>query len=341
MSNQSRPAISQCHVMAKPSSSVCNLDCDYCFYLEKENLYPERKKNWRMSDETMEAYIRQNIEAQDTVDVDFSWQGGEPTLLGLDFFKKAVELQQKYKKNHRIHNAFQTNGVLIDEEWCKFFKEHNFLIGISIDGPAELHDNYRVNRAGRPTHAKVMESIALMKKYGVEFNTLTVVNNENVKYPEKVYDFLTSIGSTFLQFIPLVERKAAQVTEDGLQLVNPNYDQEATVTPWSVPSKEYGEFLNRIFDRWIKKDVGRIFVNIFDNTLATWCKEPANLCTFSETCGHAFALEANGDLYNCDHFVYPEHLIGNIHDTSIRELNQDDKAITFGQGKKDNLTKQC
>ncbi|MGF1758231.1 anaerobic sulfatase maturase [Photobacterium sagamiensis] len=341
MSNQSRSTHSQCHVMAKPSSSVCNLDCEYCFYLEKENLYPERKKNWRMSDETLEAYIKQNIDAQDNVDVDFSWQGGEPTLLGLEFFQKAIELQEKYKGSHRIHNAFQTNGILLNDEWCQFLKKHNFLIGISIDGPAELHDNYRVNRAGRPSHAKVMDSIALLKKHGVNFNTLTVVNAENVKHPEKVYDFLTGIGSTFLQFIPIVERKSTEVTKDGLQLVNPNFEYEANVTPWSAPSKQYGEFLNRIFDHWIKKDVGRIFVNIFDNTLATWCKEPANLCTFSETCGHAFVLEANGDLYNCDHFVYPEHLVGNIHESSIRELNQDDKAFTFGQDKKDKLTKQC
>ena len=341
MSNQSHSTFSQCHVMAKPSSSVCNLDCEYCFYLEKEKLYPERKQNWRMTDETLEAYIKQTIEANDNNDVEFSWQGGEPTLLGLDFYKKAVELQEKHKKHHRIHNAFQTNAILLNDEWCEFFKKHNFLLGISIDGPAELHDNFRLNRAGRPSHAKVMESIALLKKHGVEFNTLTVVNSENVKHPEKVYDFLKSIGSTYLQFIPIVERKAAQTTKDGLQLIHPNYEYEASVTPWSAPSEEYGVFLNRIFDRWIKKDVGRIFVNIFDNTLSTWCKQPANLCTFSETCGHAFILEANGDLYNCDHFVYPEHLVGNIHKASIRDLNLSDKATTFGQDKKDKLTQQC
>lgn len=341
MSTSSNNAYSRCHVMAKPSSSVCNLDCTYCFYLEKENLYPERKKDWRMSDETLEQYIKQTIEAQDSSNVEFSWQGGEPTLLGLDFFKRAVALQKKYGAGRQISNAFQTNALLIDKAWCQFFKENQFLLGISIDGPEELHDNFRVNRAKRPSHAKVMAAIELLKAYKVDFNTLTVVNSENIKHPEAVYEFLKSIGSTYMQFIPIVERKAATYQENGLQLVSPDFNHEAHVTEWSAPSRAFGEFLNRIFDLWIKKDVGRIFVNYFDNTLSTWCKEPANLCTFSETCGHAFILEANGDLYNCDHFVYPEYLIGNIHDTSIRTLNKEQKVTQFGLDKKEKLTDQC
>ncbi|KHT62503.1 sulfatase maturase [Photobacterium gaetbulicola] len=332
----------QCHVMAKPSSSVCNLDCTYCFYLEKENLYPERKSRWQMSDDTLEAYVKQYIAAHsDNESIEFSWQGGEPTLMGLDFFRKAVELQNKYKQHHRITNAFQTNGLLVDDEWCQFFKQHNFLIGISIDGPAHLHDHFRVTRAGKASHEKVMAAITKMKKHGVDFNTLTVLNSENVKYPEEVYDFLIGIGSTFLQFIPIVERTAKQETEEGLFLVSPEYQAEADVTEWSVPSLAYGEFLNRVFDRWVKKDVGRIFVNTFDSTLATWCNEPSGICVQSETCGHAFILESNGDMYNCDHFVYPEHKLGNIHSASIQDLNQTDKAVQFGMDKKDKLTLQC
>ncbi|MGF1887599.1 anaerobic sulfatase maturase [Photobacterium profundum] len=331
----------QSHVMAKPSSSVCNLDCTYCFYLEKENLYPERKSRWKMSDETLELYVKQYIDSHDTENIEFSWQGGEPTLMGLDFFRKTVELQQKYKKHHRITNAFQTNGLLVDDEWCEFFKTHNFLIGVSIDGPARLHDHFRVTRAGKASHEKVMAAINKMKKHGVDFNTLTVLNSENVKYPDEVYDFLTGIGSTFLQFIPIVERSAKQVTEEGLYLVSPDYQEEADVTEWSVPSLAYGQFLNRVFDRWVKKDVGRIFVNTFDSTLATWCNQPSGICVQSETCGHAFILESNGDMYNCDHFVYPEHKLGNIHTDTIRDMNQLDVAVKFGQDKKDTLTLQC
>ncbi|MGF1736440.1 anaerobic sulfatase maturase [Photobacterium satsumensis] len=333
--------VSHCHVMAKPSSSVCNIDCTYCFYLEKENLYPERKQNWKMSEETLELYIKQQIEAQDSDIVDFAWQGGEPTLMGINFFKKAVSLQKKYKEHRHINNAFQTNALLLNDEWCEFFKQEDFLIGVSIDGPSELHDTYRVNRSGRPTHDKVIEGIALLKKHKVEFNTLTVVNDQNAKQPEKVYDFLVGIGSKHLQFIPLVERQSAEVTADGLQLIDPDFDQLANVTPWSVSPKHYGNFLNRIFDHWVTKDVGHIYVNMFDTTLATWCDQPAGLCVFSPTCGHAFALESNGDLYNCDHYVYPEHLLGNIHSQSIRELNLSDKANSFGLNKRDKLTAQC
>ncbi len=331
----------QSHVMAKPSSSVCNLDCTYCFYLEKENLYPERKSHWKMSPETLELYVKQYIDSYDTEDVEFAWQGGEPTLMGLDFFRKAVELQQKYKKNHRITNAFQTNGLLIDDEWCEFFKKHNFLIGVSIDGPAHLHDHFRVSRSGKPSHEKVITAIDKLKKHGVEFNTLTVINSETAKHPEETYDYLVGIGSTFLQFIPIVERTAKQVTEEGLYLVSPDHEAEADVTEWSVPSLAYGQFLNRVFDRWVKKDVGRIFVNTFDSTLATWCNQPSGICVQAETCGHAFIIESNGDLYNCDHFVYPEHKLGNVHTDTIRNMNQLDEAIQFGKNKKESLTRQC
>lgn len=333
--------VSGCRVMAKPSSSVCNLDCEYCFYLEKEHLYPERKRNWRMSDDTLEEYIKQQIAAQDIDEVTFSWQGGEPTLLGLDFFRKAVELQKKHKKQSVVNNAFQTNGILINDEWCQFFKENNFLVGVSIDGPGNLHDKYRVNRSGKPTHAKVMEAITLLKKHGVDFNTLTVVNAANAKHPERVYEFLTQIGSTYLQFIPLVEQRANKPTEDGLTLIHPNLDQNYEVTEWSVSPADYGNFLSKIFDVWVRKDVGRVFVNMFESSFSAWCGEPTGLCVLSPTCGHNFALEANGDLYNCDHYVYPDHLIGNLHKQSLREMNNSEKAKAFGRDKHDKLTKQC
>ncbi|GAL10902.1 putative arylsulfatase regulatory protein [Vibrio astriarenae] len=335
------PVINSCRVMAKPSSSVCNLDCEYCFYLEKEHLYPDRKDSWRMSDATLEAYIKQQIEAQFTGEVTFSWQGGEPTLLGLDYFKKAVALQKQYGEGLDIKNAFQTNGILVNDEWCEFFKENNFLVGISVDGPKHLHDRYRVNRAGKPTHDRVHQAIELLAKHSVEFNTLTVVNAENAKYPKEVYDYLVSTGARHLQFIPLVEQLGNEVTPEGLTLIHPNLETDYRVTEWSVPALEYGKFLSSIFDIWVRRDVGRIFVNMFDSTLSAWCGEPAGLCVLSPTCGHAFALESNGDLYNCDHFVYPEYLLGNIHESSILEINNSEEAIRFGRDKMDLLTKQC
>lgn len=334
--------VNGCHVMAKPSSSICNLDCSYCFYLEKEKLYPDQNKNWKMNDETLELYIQQHIEAQPGVEVQFAWQGGEPTLMGIDFFHRVVQLCEKYAGNKRIKHAFQTNGILLNDTWCNLFKHHDFLIGISIDGPADLHDVYRVNRSKKSTHAKVMEGIQYLKKHNIEFNTLTVVHDLNSQQPERVYQFLKSIGSTYLQFIPLVERKSDNIKENPqvLNLVLPG-EPQAKVTSWSVPSWRYGEFLNSIFDVWVKQDVGRIFVNMFDSTLAAWCGQPSGSCITSETCGHAFALESNGDLYQCDHFVYPEYLLGNIHQISINEMNQSSEAKQFGEDKAKTLNLDC
>jgi uncharacterized protein len=327
--------------MAKPSGSVCNLDCHYCFYLEKEKLYPERNQNWRMSDETLELFIRQQIEAQSGPDVDIAWQGGEPTLLGIEFFEKAVHFADKYRRDKQVHHAFQTNGMLINDDWCHLFKQHNFLVGISIDGPADLHDAYRVNRAGKPSHQKVMQGIECLARHRVPFNTLTVVNDINAHHPLRVYQFLKSIGSTFMQFIPLVEQKVTESQGDQLELIHPDSGQEAKVTPWSVPSRQYGEFLNQIFDEWVHKDVGRIFVQTFDTALASWCGQPGGVCIFSATCGNALALEANGDLFSCDHYVYPEYRLGNIHEISIKEMNSSEQAIKFGQDKQKRLTADC
>ncbi|MCP1105271.1 anaerobic sulfatase maturase [Serratia nevei] len=332
-------ATNGCQVMAKPTGSVCNIDCTYCFYLEKEALYPERQQNWRMSDETLETYIQQHIHAQDSEQVFFSWQGGEPTMMGLPFFRRIVELCQKYADGKRIQHALQTNGLLLNEEWARFFAEHRFLIGISIDGPRALHDRYRTSRSGKGTHAQVLAALALLQEHGVEFNTLTVVGKHNVGQAREVYEFLLAAGSRHIQFIPLVERLST--TESAtLKLVMPG-ESAATLAPWTVPAWQYGEFLNQIFDIWVRRDVGQVYVQMFEVALSAWCERPPVLCVFAETCGHAFALEANGDLYNCDHFVYPEHRLGNIHQQDIRTLNNSEKAHAFGRAKKTSLTPDC
>lgn len=328
-----------CHVMAKPTGSVCNIDCSYCFYLEKDALYPERKQHWRMTDDTLEQYIRQHIAAQPGKEVLFAWQGGEPTLMGLDFFRKVIALCQKYGEGRQIQHALQTNGMLMNDEWAAFFAEHQFLIGISIDGPQLLHDRYRVNRAGVGTHDKVMAAITLLKQHGVMFNTLTVVGKHNAGHAVEVYEFMLSVGSRHMQFIPLVERLS---TSDAstLNLVLPG-ESAAELAPWTVPSWQYGEFLSQIFDIWVRRDVGRVSVQMFDVAIAAWTGQPPVLCVHSETCGHAFALEANGDLYNCDHFVYPEHRLGNIHQQDLNTLNHSEQAIAFGMAKRDTLTPDC
>ncbi|WP_264876515.1 anaerobic sulfatase maturase [Vibrio agarivorans] len=332
--------ITNCHVMAKPSGSVCNIDCEYCFYLEKEKLYPERQKNWRMNEETLEVFIQQYIEAQSGDNVQFAWQGGEPTLLGIDFYKKVIELCEKYGSHKTISHAFQTNGIVINDEWCELFKNNNFLIGVSIDGPEDLHDAYRTTTSGRGTHDKVIKAIKLLKQHNVEFNTLTVVNDKNVKHPLRTYQYLKSIGSNFIQFIPLVEREASDVNNEDTWLVNPD-EKHGKVTKWSVKPGEYGEFLNEIFDYWVKNDVGQVFVQQFDATLSTWVGQPSPICVFAPRCGHAFAVEANGDLYQCDHYVYPEYKLGNIHSTDITTMNNSEEAIEFGMNKSQLLNSKC
>jgi uncharacterized protein len=330
--------------MAKPSGSACNMDCEYCFYLEKELLYPDRRQNWKMSDKTLETFIIQHIQAQPANNVEFAWQGGEPTLLGLAFFEKAVRFCNQYRGSKTVTHTFQTNGLKIDDEWCRFFKTHNVLVGVSIDGPQDLHDRYRVARNGKGTHAQVESAIERLKKHGVEFNTLSVINNLNVKQPLRVYQYLKSIGSSYIQFIPLVERQvdgsSTPSSSVALKLAGPT-DLSSQVTSWSVETEEYGHFLNTVFDQWVRNDVGETFVPMFDSTLASWLGFGAASCVFSRTCGHAFALEANGDLYQCDHYVYPEYKLGNIHQTSIKKLNRSTKAIVFGQQKSLDLGDSC
>jgi len=310
------------HVLTKPIGPICNLDCRYCFYLEKEKLYPNERQ-WRMSDEMLEEYIRQYIQDQPVPEINFAWQGGEPTLLGMEFFRKVVELQQKYAGGRKISNALQTNGTLLDNEWCEFLAAHKFLIGLSIDGPRELHDQYRVDKRQKPTFDAVMRGLELLRRHKVDFNTLTVVNRANSQQPLEIYRFLKEIGSEFLQFIPLVERRAyAQSNTPGFDFAEPPEpghpgDPQSPVTEWSVEAKSYGNFLCAIFDEWVRQDVGRVFVQLFDAALGNWMELGSSLCVFAEKCGAALAIEHNGDLYSCDHYVYPKYHLGNILNQSL------------------------
>jgi uncharacterized protein len=332
--------ISPFHVMAKPTGAICNLACVYCFYLEKENLY-RGNSDFRMNSEVLESYIRQYIEAQPVDHVYFAWQGGEPTLLGVDFFKRAVELQQKYANGKTIENAFQTNGVLVDDEWGAFFHENKFLIGISIDGPEEFHDRYRLNKGRKGSFKQVMQGLEILKKHQVEFNTLTVVQDHNSQYPLEIYNFLKEIGSGFIQFIPIVERISDSKTSNGLQLVSPGSKTSAHVTDWSVKPAQYGIFLSEVFDEWVRSDVGHYYVQVFDVALEAWIGYNPSLCVFSETCGNALAIEHNGDLYSCDHYVYPENRLGNILEDAIVSLVNSDQQRNFGTEKESALPQYC
>jgi len=327
------------HVMAKPIGPICNLDCKYCFYLEKEKLYPG-VKNFEMPLNVLESFIRQKIESQDSDLIGFAWQGGEPTLLGVDYFKKVVELQKKYANGKKIENSFQTNGVLLNDVWCGFFLENNFLVGISIDGPKELHDKYRVYKGGQSSFEKVMLGISYLKKLNVNFNTLTVVNKENSYHPLKVYNFLKEVGSGFMQFIPVVER-ITNSKRENLKLVLPGYKGSSEVTDWSVEPLQYGNFLCEIFDDWVKKDVGRYFVQIFDVSLESWLGLKQSLCVFNKTCGNALAMEHNGDVYSCDHYVYEENKLGNIIEHPLESLVYSQQQINFGNDKADTLPNFC
>ncbi|MBA7605995.1 MAG: anaerobic sulfatase maturase [Calditrichaeota bacterium] len=336
MNTTSQPASNPFHVLAKPIGPICNLDCEHCFYLVKEQLYPDTK-SFRMSEETLEHFIQQYIEGQPehTPEVNFAWQGGEPTLLGVEFFQRAVELQEKYKRpGLRVSNSLQTNGVLLDDHWGAFLHEHNFLVGISIDGPEKLHDRYRRDRKGRGSFKSVMAGLEALKKHEVEFNTMTVVQNDNGDHPEAVYDFLKASGSRFFQFIPIVE------SEGG-----------GKVSYRSVGPEQYGRFLNRVFDHWLdQEDVGTVFVRDFDMLLGLVMGQPSSVCVHAETCGLAAAIEHNGDLYSCDHFVNPQDLLGNVAlgvpasgspRQTLSEMIDGDQQTKFGRDKRDALPRCC
>jgi uncharacterized protein len=328
------------HVMAKPAGPTCNLGCKYCFYLEKEQLYP-KNSNWRMSDEVLETYVRQYIEAQNAPIITFAWQGGEPTLLGVDYFRKIVALQKKYANGKRTDNALQTNGVLLDDEWGEFLAENKFLVGLSIDGPRELHDRYRVDKGGQPTFDKVTRGLGYLKKHQVEFNTLTVVQRHNSYHPLEVYRFLKEIGSRFMQFIPIVERIADTNASGGTTFAVPGVSESARVSSWSVEPLQYGRFLNSIFDAWVRSDVGCYFVQMFDIALESWLGMEPGLCVFRKTCGDATVIEHNGDLYSCDHYVYPQNKLGNVLEDPLSVLVSSHQQQQFGRNKYDSMPRYC
>ena len=322
------------HVLAKPTGAICNLACKYCFFLDKEMLYPG--SNFHMSDEVLENFIRQLIAAHRSPQVTVAWQGGEPTLMGIDFYRRAVELQKKYvKPGMTFKNTMQTNGTLLDDEWCRFFKENNFLIGISIDGPRELHDAYRVDKKGEGTFDRVMRGLRLLQKHGVEYNVLTTVNCRNADCPLEVYRFLRDeAGTDWIQLIPVVER----INEGGHTL----FQRGDRVSNRSVLPEQLGSFLIRIFDEWVRNDVGKVFVQTFEASARKWLGLPSSgMCVLEETCGLGLALEHNGDLYSCDHFVEPDYLLGNIMEKEISELAFSKEQYRFGQNKRDNLPQVC
>jgi uncharacterized protein len=316
--------------MAKPSGARCNCRCDYCFYLEKERLYPG--SSFRMPDEVMETYIRQTMAAHPAPEVPIAWQGGEPTLLGLDFFRRTIEAEKKYvRPGQRAANSIQTNGILIDESWCRFFRDNGFLVGLSLDGPRECHDAFRRDKGGKSVFTKVVRTARLMQKQAVEFNILCTVNSANSRRPLEVYRFFRDeLGVRYVQFIPIVERQGEPGDRDGPR-----------VTSRTVESADYGRFLSEIFDEWVRRDVGSMFVPFFDAVLASYVLGESTLCALRPVCGDALALEHNGDLYACDHFVDPEHLLGNIGRTPIVELVASAGQRAFGRAKSDNLPRAC
>jgi len=321
------------HVLTKPTGAICNLDCKYCFFLSKEELYPNSR--FRMTDDILERYIRQQVESQQDPEVTISWQGGEPTLMGLDFFRRSVELAQRYKRPEQtLRYTIQTNGTLLDDDWCAFLRQNRFLVGLSIDGPPTLHDIYRVDKGGHPTSAKVIHAARLMQRHEVDFNVLSTVHAGNGDHPLEVYRFFRDgLAVRFIQFIPIVER----VNVDG----RTRFQEGSTVTDRSVTSEQWGRFLITIFDEWVKRDVGTVFVQMFDAALASWVGAPPSLCIFAETCGDAVALEHTGDLYSCDHFVEPTYLLGNIAETPLADLVASERQRAFGAAKRDTLPRYC
>ena len=326
------------YVMLKPVGALCNLACDYCYYLEKSKLYTQNPRHV-MSDELLERFIKEYIESQTIPQIMFTWHGGETLMRPLSFYKRAVELQKQYGRGRQIDNSIQTNGTLLTDEWCEFFRENNFLVGISIDGPQDFHDEYRKNKMGAPSYRKVMQGISLLKKHDVQYNCMAVVNDYNADYPLEFYRFFKEIGCEFLQFTPIVERlKSNNSSNTSLASAK---DKEAELAPFSVSPEQWGNFLCAIFDEWVRKDVGKVFVQIFDSTLANWVGEQPGVCSMAKTCGHAGVMEFNGDVYSCDHFVFPEYKLGNIYNEPLASMMYSDKQLKFGADKFNKLPKQC
>ena len=336
--NIANPFAKPLYVMLKPAGAHCNLACKYCYYLEKNKLYPTAQRHL-MSDEMLEQFTREYIEAQTMNQVLFTWHGGEPLLRSIDFYRKALSLQQKYAGGRRIDNVIQTNGTLLTDEWCEFFAQNHWLVGISIDGPQPYHDHYRLTAAGKPSWQKVMQGIKLLKKHGVEWNAMAVVNAYNVNHPLEFYRFFKENGCQFLQFTPIVERLTRH--EDGRTLASLADKDEISLSEASVAPEQWGYFLCAIFDEWVRKDVGKIFVEIFDCTLANWMGVSPGICAYSKECGHAGVMEHNGDVYSCDHFVFPEYKLGNIRDHSLIDMLYGEQQQEFSRLKHSSLPRQC
>ena len=336
--NIANPFAKPLYVMLKPAGAHCNLACKYCYYLEKTKLYPTAQRHL-MSDEMLEQFTREYIEAQTMNQVLFTWHGGEPLLRSIDFYRKALSLQQKYAGSRRIDNVIQTNGTLLTDEWCEFFAQNHWLVGISIDGPQPYHDHYRLTAAGKPSWKKVMQGIKLLKKHGVEWNAMAVVNAYNANHPLEFYRFFKENGCQFLQFTPIVERQTRH--EDGRTLASLADKNEIPLSEASVTPEQWGYFLSAIFDEWVRKDVGKIFVEIFDCTLANWMGVSPGICAYSKECGHAGVMEHNGDVYSCDHFVFPEYKLGNIRDHSLIDMLYGEQQQEFSRLKHSSLPRQC
>lgn len=329
------------YVMTKPVSSMCNLNCKYCYYLEKANLYKNQDVAGRftMSDDVLERFVRDYIESQTSPNVLFSWHGGETLMRPLSFYQRVMDLQRRYARGRNIDNTIQTNGTLLTDEWCRFFRDNGWLVGVSIDGPQEFHDEYRRNKMGAPSFRKVMAGIELLKKHGVEWNALAVVNDFNADYPLDFYNFFKEIECRYIQFTPIVERILPH--SDGRHLANPMDTANAPLADFSVTPEQWGEFLCTLFDEWVRQDVGQYFIQLFDSTLANWVGEQPGVCTMARTCGHAGVMEYNGDVYSCDHFVFPEYKLGNIRQKSLVEMMYSERQTQFGADKHDKLPRQC
>ena len=336
--NIATPFAKPLYVMLKPAGAHCNLACKYCYYLEKNNLYDKSHRHI-MSDEMLEQFTREYIEAQTMPQVLFTWHGGEPLMRSIDFYKKALTLQKKYARGRRIDNVIQTNGTMLTDEWCDFFAQNNWLVGISIDGPQEYHDHYRLTTTGNPSWQKVMHGIELLKKHHVEWNAMAVVNAYNANHPLEFYHFFKDNGCKYLQFTPIVERLTQH--QDGRTLASLADDKEIPLADFSVTPEQWGNFLCAIFEEWVHNDVGKMFVEIFDCTLANWMGVLPGICAYSKNCGHAGVMEHNGDVYSCDHFVFPEYKLGNIRDHTLIEMLYGDKQHAFSRLKHTSLPRQC
>ena len=335
MNNAFAPFARPMYIMAKPAASLCNLACDYCYYLEKQYLYDGTGAKRVMNDQLTELFIREYLESQTMNDVLFTWHGGEPLMRPLSYYNKVLQLQRKYARGRNVSNCIQTNGTMLTDEWCRFFHDNRWLVGVSIDGPQEFHDEYRRTRQGRPTFVKVMHGINLLNKHNVQWNAMAVVNDFNADYPKEFYRFFKSIGCHYIQFTPIVERMV------GGRLASASDECSLEVTEMSVSPEQWGDFLCGVFDEWIKSDVGEYFIQLFDSTLANWVGEQPGVCTMAKTCGHAGVIEWNGDVYQCDHFVFPQYRLGNLFKNTLIEMMYSERQIAFGNDKRDRLPTQC